>query len=78
MGAMVYNEAIILNKKMNDEKNMKIYNAMIPQRDALYQEALPYLEKSYELNPSDRATIQALKEMYARMGMDEKYEKMPK
>ncbi|MBK9354436.1 MAG: tetratricopeptide repeat protein [Bacteroidetes bacterium] len=78
MGAMVYNEAIILNKKMNDEKNMKLYNAMIPQRDALYQEALPYLEKSYELNPNDRATIQALKEMYARMGMDEKYEKMPK
>lgn len=78
MGAMVYNEAIIMNKIMNEEKNMKVFNAMVPKRDAIYQEALPYLEKSYELNPTDRATIQALKEMYARMGMDEKYEKMPK
>lgn len=78
MGAMIYNEAIILNKKMNDEKNMKVYNAMVPTRDAIYQEALPFLEKSYELNPTDKATIQALKEMYARMGMDEKYEKIAK
>lgn len=78
LGAIIYNEAIELNKKMNENIPMKEYNELKVKRDALYNEALPYFEKSYELEPNDRNTLTALKEIYARMNLLDKYEKLPK
>ena len=78
LGAMIYNEAIELNKKMNENIPIKEYNELKVKRDALYNEALPYFEKSYELEPNDRNTLTALKEIYARMNLLEKYDKLPK
>ena len=39
---------------------------------AIFDQALPYLEKAEKIDPSDKNTIIALKEIYARKGNFEK------
>lgn len=75
-GALYYNQAIELNKKMNEENDIKKYNIMKVDRDNLYNKALPFLEKAYEMDKTDNNTLIALKEIYAKMNMLEKYNKV--
>lgn len=75
-GAMFFNQAVEINKKMNDENDMKKYNIMKTDRDALYNKALPYLEQAYQLDKTDPNTVLALKEIYAVMNMQDKYNKV--
>jgi tetratricopeptide (TPR) repeat protein len=75
-GALYYNQAIELNKKMNEENDIKKYNIMKVDRDNLYNKALPFLEKAYEMDKTDNNTLIALKEIYAKMNMIEKYNKV--
>jgi len=75
-GAMFFNQAVEINKKMNDENDMKKYNVMKTDRDALYNKALPYLEQAYQLDKTDPNTVLALKEIYAVMNMQDKYNKV--
>lgn len=51
----------------------KIYNENKAKRKALYQEALPHLEKAYELNPENPSLIKILKNSYEIVGNDDKY-----
>jgi len=68
LGALFYNTAIELNKRIinlpldaEDE-----YNKLVEERNELYGRALPYFEKAHEINPEDIPTMQALKEIYAK------------
>ena len=68
LGALYYNTAIEINKKiinlpLDAEKE---YNRLVEERNQLYSEALPYFEKAHILNPFDEPTMQALKEIYAK------------
>ena len=73
---------------LNDEINKRDYKSTIAYNEdqkavtAIYMEAVPYLEKAHELNPSDFATIETLKVLCFRLrdeaGMMEKYEKYNK
>ncbi len=73
-----------LNDEINkrDYKSMAAYNEDQKAVTAIYMEAVPYLEKAHELNPSDFATIETLKVLCFRLrdeaGMMEKYEKYNK
>ncbi len=50
----------------------KKYNEMISQIDAVRQQALPYVEKAYELLPTDEAVKQTLKSLYVNLKMMDK------
>lgn len=39
---------------------------------AMFSTALPYLEKALEMDGNDRETLRSLRDIYARVGMDEK------
>ena len=39
---------------------------------AMFSTALPYLETALEVEPNDRETLRSLRDIYARVGMDEK------
>ena len=55
------------------------YNKLKAEADANLHEALPYLEKSMELNPDDEIVLGALKETYSNLKMkDELKELMDK
>ena len=38
----------------------------------MFSTALPYLEKALEMEPDDRETLRSLRDIYARVGMDDK------
>ena len=42
----------------------------------VFKQALPFLEKAAELNPTDRNTLMSLKQLYARLGMNDKYKEV--
>lgn len=78
IGAIYVNKAAELQSKANDLPidKMKEYDELIAEADTNLEKALPYLEKSLELNPEDVYTIAALKEAYARLKMNDKLEEL--
>ncbi|MCY7410080.1 MAG: tetratricopeptide repeat protein [Chitinophagales bacterium] len=74
MGALYYNQAVDLNNQMNklDLKAQKQYDVLKVKRDALFKQALPFLEKAHNYDAKDKDTLLALKELYARLNMMEK------
>jgi len=39
---------------------------------AMFSTALPFLEKALDVEPDDKETLRSLRDIYARVGMDEK------
>ena len=81
LGASYYNRAVDFNNQMNKlpvNAPQKQYDALRVQRDALFKKALPFLERSHEIDSRDMDTMLALKELYARLNMLEKLEGIKK
>ncbi len=80
LGAVYFNQVPAKADEMNnlpisDTKNYDRLNAEIKD---LLTTAQPYLETAHQLNPTDLASIQALKEVYARTNNLEKMSEMKK
>ena len=54
-------------------KEKKIYTENKAKRKLLYQEALPYLEKAYQLDSESLNIIKVLQNTYDVVGNDEKF-----
>ncbi len=65
LGALYFNKAASLSKKMNDTADMKLYNELKGQVDSMFGSALPYFLQAEGIDGSDRNTLIALKELYA-------------
>lgn len=80
IGAIYVNKAAELQGKANDLPldAVKEYDELISQADENLMKAVPWLEKSLELNPDDLFTKNALKEAYARLKMNDKLEELNK
>lgn len=80
LGAMYFNDGAELANKANNIPVNKAaeYDAAKKKFEAKFKEAQPYLEKAYELNPKDEATISSLRQLYARIGDLKKSEEMKK
>ncbi len=78
LGAMYFNEAAEMANEANKipPREFDKYKAAEAKFKAKFNEAAPYLEKALELNPGDDSTIQSLKQLYARTGETEKYNKL--
>ncbi len=75
-GALYYNEGanhIKVAEKISD--NAK-YAKRKKEAEEIMVKALPYLEKALELKPNDRNTLISIKELYGRMGNEEKFNEM--
>jgi tetratricopeptide (TPR) repeat protein len=72
MGTFYYNQGVEMNRKANDIKDNKKYEAAKKQADEKFKVALPYLEKAFELNRKDTGVLQSLKVLYSRAGNQEK------
>ena len=70
LGAMFFNDGAELANKANGIPANKVaeYEAAKKKFEAKFKEALPYLEKALQLNPTDMATMQSLKQLYTRIG----------
>ena len=54
------------------DKDGRIYAGLKAERDALFQQALPNLEKAYQVDPKNKEYKANLKKVYASMNMLEK------
>ncbi len=70
LGALFFNEGAEMANKANSIAPSKVaeYDAAKKKFEAKFKEALPYLEKAYQLNPKDIGTMQSLKQLYTRIG----------
>jgi tetratricopeptide (TPR) repeat protein len=78
LGAIYVNRASTLYTEANNlpfEEDKK-YQKLKGEADADLHLALPYLEKSLELNPGDKVIIAALKEAYANLKMNDKLKEL--
>ena len=74
LGALYFNKAVAMVNDANSipPNEYKKYEAAIAEANAVFEKALPYLEKAHEVNPEDMGTLQSLKSIYIRMNMEEK------
>ncbi len=75
-GAMFYNQAVIINEQMNklpfNAEGQKKYDQLQIARDKLFKRALAFFENAYQIDPNDRDTNLALKEIYTRLNLNDK------
>lgn len=76
LGALYNNHGVTISKAADSIKDMAKYNAENKRASDEYTKALPYLEKAHEMNPSDRQTMYALKQIYARLNQPDKVKVM--
>lgn len=69
LGAMLFNEGAELVSKANNlpVSKQKEYDELKVKFEAKFRDAKPYFEKARQLNASDRATLQNLKQLYTRL-----------
>lgn len=72
VGALYYNKAALVTEEMNalasdySKAGTEKYNVKKQEVEELFSEALPYFKKVEKLDPNDRNTLIALKEIFAR------------
>lgn len=76
LGALYYNNGVILGNKANTITDQKKYEAEIKKANEEFTKAIPVLEKALTVNDKDRGTMTALKNIYYRMQMKEKGDAM--
>ncbi|MFA5417968.1 MAG: tetratricopeptide repeat protein [Bacteroidales bacterium] len=78
LGAIYVNDAAELYTEANNLpfEEQKRYDELKKEADANLNKALPYLERSLELNPDDKIVISALKEAYANLKMNDKLKEL--
>ena len=60
----------------NNIKDIGAFEAAKAKANAKFTQSEPYLEKAFELNGTDKATLNSLKLLYARTGETEKYNRI--
>ncbi len=80
LGALYFNEGAEMSNNANKIPPSKVaeYEAAKKKFEAKFNEALPYLEKAYQINPKDFGTLQSLSQLYIRLGNTTKSAEMKK
>ena len=61
------------NKAMETRQNSRLYGKQLANLvNPIYREALPYLEKSYAINPHNKELVNALRDIYYKLGEADK------
>ncbi|MCB0508390.1 MAG: tetratricopeptide repeat protein [Chitinophagales bacterium] len=77
LGVLYFNEGVQYHKQMNaidykDDPTGAKSDALKAKRDEIFKKALPYLEKAYEIDPTNADYKANLKKVYASMNMLDK------
>jgi len=76
LGALYNNHGVAISKNSDKITDQAKYAKENARANEEYKKALPYLEKCLELNPKDKATLYALRQLYARTQQNEKLQKI--
>ena len=65
------------NKAQEVRRNSRLYGKQLANLvNPMYREALPYLEKSYALNPNNQDLVNALRDIYYKLGEAQKLQEI--
>lgn len=78
IGALYYNNAVELYEKANTLDDLTSYNAAKEIADKELINAIEPMEKAYQINPTEKATLETLQTIYYRLQMLDKYEEVKK
>ena len=78
IGVLYNNRAAYEYEKCNQLKDDAKYKACKDVADKIYMKTIPYFEQAHTLKPTDNATMQQLKKLYAKTGDTEKYNAIKK
>ena len=78
VGRYYFNKAIQKNDEIGSLTGAAYQKAVAEDRNPLFIQALPYLEKAYELDPTNGDIKHALANIYYFLGDDNKLEKLEK
>jgi tetratricopeptide (TPR) repeat protein len=67
LGSAYINKAVEMNKKADEIIDVKKYNDAVDQINAVYEKAIPFMEKASSLKPDDTYTLSRLQELYYRL-----------
>lgn len=73
LGALIFHLGVKMVEEANKILDNEKYTAAREAADVRFAEALPFLEKSHELNPGDIQTMETLKLIYYRLKMMDKH-----
>ncbi len=76
LGAIYFNQGAEMANAANNIKSTEEFEKAKVKYNAKFKDSEPYLEKAFELNPTDKATLTSLKLLYARTGETDKYNKV--
>lgn len=78
LGVVFYNQAVELFKQADaiPANKPKEYEAKKAEAENSLKQALPYMEKASEINPSEKSTLETLKSLYLRLRMMDKFNEM--
>jgi tetratricopeptide (TPR) repeat protein len=67
MGSAYINKAVEMNKKADEIVDVKRYNEAVEQINAVYEKAVPFMEKAFSLKSDDTYALSRLQELYYRL-----------
>ncbi len=76
LGAIYFNQGAEMANAANNIKDNAAFEAAKAKANAKFYQSEPYLEKAFELNGTDKATLTSLKLLYARTGETDKYNRI--
>lgn len=76
MGALFYNEGVRLFEITDKITDLKLFEKEKVKFEALWNKALPCLEKAHQANPTDLPTLASLRTLYARLNKLEELQKI--
>jgi Flp pilus assembly protein TadD len=76
LGAIYFNQGAEMANAANNIKDNAAFEAAKAKANAKFLQSEPYLEKAFELNGTDKATLTSLKMLYARTGETDKYNRV--
>jgi tetratricopeptide (TPR) repeat protein len=65
-----------MNNLGNSAADNRKYDELKEQRQAIYTETVPYLERAHKLNPNNQEVIRTLMNIYGQLGDDDKFQEM--
>lgn len=78
LGAFYFNKAVEAINACNDipGNQQSKYDACVKEANVAMVQSVPYFERALEIDPTDLATMESLKNIFARTGQDAKYEEI--
>jgi tetratricopeptide (TPR) repeat protein len=78
LAVLYFNKAVKIFEEASKLTDNAAYEKAKVEGDAMLMKAVPYLDKSYEIDPTYRPALETLKTIYYRMKMDDKYQDVVK